>query len=493
MFRLFTGLHHVHFVGIGGAGMSGIAEVLLNERDADLRVTGCDQARSEAVERLESLGVEVSIGHDPSHLDDGVDLVVKSSAVPDSNAEIRAARERGITVVRRAEMLGELMRLKYGIAVAGTHGKTTTTSLIAALLTDAELDPTVIVGGRMRVTGTGARVGASPYLVAEADEFDRSFLRLMPVIAVVTTIDEDHLDTYRDLDAIREAFVDFASRVPFFGRAILCLDDENIRSILPRLTAEHRVLTYGLTPQADLSARDIEPAPGGCSFTVMAGDEPLGRLAVPMPGRHNVQNTLAAVAVGRMLGIDFERIASALGDFGGVHRRFERLGHYRGAAVVDDYAHHPTEVSATLEAARQAFPKGRIVPVVQPHLFSRTRDLQDDFGRALLDADEAIVTAIYASREQPIEGVSGEDVARQAKLSGHRRVRYCADWRTDARNALDELADDGRLGEGDVILTLGAGDIYRLAAQLGDRSSEDGEGGRGDRDVQNDGKGASHG
>ncbi|MEM1176982.1 MAG: UDP-N-acetylmuramate--L-alanine ligase [Acidobacteriota bacterium] len=467
MFRLFTGLHHVHFVGIGGAGMSGIAEVLLAEQDENLRVSGCDQSRSEAVERLESLGVEVHLGHDPNHLDDGVDLVVKSSAVPDSNPEIQAARERGITVVRRAEMLGELMRLKYGIAVAGTHGKTTTTSLIAALLTDAELDPTVIVGGRMRVSGTGARVGSSPYLVAEADEFDRSFLRLMPVVAVVTTIDEDHLDTYRDLDAIREAFVDFASRVPFFGRAILCLDDENIRSILPRLTAGHRVLTYGLTPQADLTARDIEPSPGGCSFTVMAGDEALGTVSVPMPGRHNVQNTLAAVAVGRLLEIPFERISSALANFGGVHRRFERLGSYRGAAVVDDYAHHPTEVAATLEAARQAFPKGRIVAVFQPHLFSRTRDLHEDFGRALLAADDAIVTAIYASRERPIDGVSGEAVVTSARATGHRRVRYCDDWRADARSLLDGMADDGKLGEGDVILTLGAGDIYRLAAELG--------------------------
>ncbi len=463
MFKIFAGLSHVHFVGIGGAGMSGIAEVLL---DYDLKVSGCDRARSEAVERLESLGVEVQIGHSPEHLD-GVDLVVKSSAIPDSNPEIEAARQRGITVVRRAEMLGELMRLKYGIAIAGTHGKTTTTSLIGTLLTESELDPTVIVGGRMRVSGTGARVGKSEYLIAEADEFDRSFLRLMPVLAVITTIDVDHLDTYADLEAIQQAFFDFADRVPFFGQVILCLDDQNIQQLLPRLALSHRLLTYGLSPQADLTARDVEPTPTGCRFKVVAGDEEIGTIEVPMPGRHNVQNTLAAVAVGRAVGIPFERIAKALASFGGVHRRFERLGAWNGAAVVDDYAHHPTEVAATLEAARQAFPTGRIHAIFQPHLYSRTRDLCDDFGRALLAADEAIVTSIYASRELPIEGISGRDVVESARRSGHRRVEYCKNWPADLADLLKSRVAEGRLGTGDVILTLGAGDIYRLAHRLG--------------------------
>ncbi len=463
MFKIFAGLSHVHFVGIGGAGMSGIAEVLL---DYDLKVSGCDRARSEAVERLESLGVEVQIGHSPEHLDD-VDLVVKSSAIPDSNPEIMAARERGITVVRRAEMLGELMRLKYGIAVAGTHGKTTTTSLIGTLFTESELDPTVIVGGRMRVSGTGARVGKSQYLIAEADEFDRSFLRLMPVLAVITNIDVDHLDTYADLEAIQQAFFDFADRVPFFGQVILCLDDHNIQQLLPRLALSHRLLTYGLSPQADLTARDVEPTKTGCRFKVIAGGEDIGTIEVPMPGRHNVQNTLAAVAVGRAVGIPFDRIAKALAGFGGVHRRFERLGTWHGAAVVDDYAHHPTEVAATLEAARQAFPTGRIHAVFQPHLYSRTRDLCGDFGRALLAADEAIVTSIYASREQPIDGVSGRDVVEAARGSGHRRVEYCKNWPADLADLLKSRVAEERLGEGDVILTLGAGDIYRLAHRLG--------------------------
>ena len=462
MFRQFAGLSHVHFVGIGGAGMSGIAEVLL---DYDLEVSGCDRARGAATDRLERLGVRIFEGHSEDHLE-GVDLVVKSSAIPDDNPEIVSAREQGITVIRRAEMLGELMRLKYGIAVAGTHGKTTTTSLIGTLFTEAGLDPTVIVGGRMRVTGTGARVGSSEYLVAEADEFDRSFLRLMPVLAVVTSIDLDHLDTYGDFDAIRAAFIDFATRVPFFGQIIVCLDDPNIQELLPRLTQQHRVVTYGLSPQADLVAHDLRATSQGSRFQVrLAGEGELGEIHVPMPGDHNVCNTLAAVAVGRAVGLEFDAIAGALATFGGVHRRFERVGTFQGAAVVDDYAHHPTEVAATLQAARQAFPEGRIHAVFQPHLFSRTRDLCEEFGRSLMLADASVVTGIYASREQPIPGVSGEDVVQAARRSGHRRVEYCADWR-DLPPRLH-----GQVQEGDVILTLGAGDIYRMARQLAEEDA----------------------
>ncbi|MCP4663008.1 MAG: UDP-N-acetylmuramate--L-alanine ligase, partial [bacterium] len=426
MFRMFTGLHRVHFVGIGGAGMSGIAEVLL---DYDIEVSGCDLSKGETTQRLERLGVRISSGHSPEHLD-GVDLVVKSSAIADDSPEIHAARQRGITVVRRAEMLGELMRLKYGIAVAGTHGKTTTTSLIGTVLTEAGLDPTVIVGGRMRVSGTGARVGRSEYLVAEADEFDRSFLRLMPILVVVTSIDRDHLDTYEDLPAIRDAFLDFAGRVPFFGQIILCLDDPNVQEILPQLARDHRVVTYGLSPQAELAGVDPEATPQGSSFQVVsATDGPLGELVIPMPGLHNARNALAAVAIGRAVGLEFAAIATALRGFGGVHRRFERIGRWRGATVIDDYAHHPTEVAATLQAARQAFPGSRIHAVFQPHLYSRTRDLCEEFGRALMEADNAFVTAIYRSREAPIPGVSGEDVVEAARRSGHRRVEYLSDWR----------------------------------------------------------------
>ncbi len=456
MFRRFAGLSHAHFLGIGGAGMSGIAEVLLNY---DLKVSGCDRARSAVTERLERLGAKVSQGHSVEHLE-GVDLVVKSSAVGEDNPEIQAARDLGITVVRRAEMLAELMRLKYGIAVAGTHGKTTTTSMVGHLLTELDLDPTVIVGGRMRVSGTGARIGKSEFLVAEADEFDRSFLRLMPVLAVITNIDLDHLDTYDDLEAIREAFVTFADRVPFFGQIILCLDNANNQSILPLLTRDHRVLTYGFSPQAELSATNLVTNGSSSLFRVhLAGHGELGAMELPLPGQHNVQNALAAVAVGLALDLEFPAIARAMSSFGGVHRRFENLGSWRGAAVIDDYAHHPTEVAATLQAAREAFPEGRIFAVFQPHLYSRTRDLMQEFGRALLGADRAIVTDIYGSREEPIDGVEGQGVALAARQNGHRHAGFCADWR-EAAPLLEEA------GPEDVILTLGAGDIFRLGRQL---------------------------
>jgi UDP-N-acetylmuramate--alanine ligase len=381
--------------------------------------------------------------------------------VPAEHPEILAARAHGIPVVRRAEMLAELMRLKYGIAIAGTHGKTTTTSLIGTMLTEAGLDPTVIVGGRLRVSGTGARIGKSEYLVAEADEFDRSFLRLMPIVAVVTSIDRDHLDTYRDLEDIQDAFVNFASRVPFFGRAILCLDDPHIQSVLPRLSG-HRLVTYGLSPQADLQAVDLEAHALGTRFTVrrLADDCRLGEIALPLPGLHNVQNALAAVAVGLAVGLEFPAVAAALAAFRGVHRRFERLGSWHGAAVVDDYAHHPTEVQATLQAARQAFPRGAIHAIFQPHLFSRTRDLAAEFGRALLAADHALVTEVYPSRESPIAGVSGDLIVQAARGSGHRNVAAIAD-RGELRAALENV-----VREGDLVLTMGAGDIYRWAEDL---------------------------
>ena len=461
MFHPFTDLSRIHFVGIGGAGMSGIAEILLQYEQADLEVSGCDLALGEATERLEQMGARIHQGHSPDHLE-GVDLVVISSAVAEDNAEVREARRRGITIVRRAEMLGELMRLRYGIAVAGTHGKTTTTSLVGTVLTEASLDPTVIVGGRLRLSGTGARLGRSEYLVAEADEFDRSFLRLTPVIAVITTIDRDHLDTYRDLEEIQDAFVTFASRVPFFGRLIVCLDDPNIQHVLPRV-ADRRIVTYGLSPQADLSAIDFEPHAAGSRFTVRTRDRALGRIELPIPGRHNVLNALAAVGVGLSLRIPFDGaggIAQALAGFGGVHRRFEVLGSWRGATVVDDYAHHPTEVAATLEAARQTFPRGRVLAVFQPHLFTRTQDQAEAFGSSLLGADLAVVTDVYPSREQPIPGVTGELVVEAARRSGHRNVHFCPTWR-DAPGLLE-----GRTEPGDVVVTLGAGDVNRLAQQL---------------------------
>jgi len=456
MFRRFASLERVHFVGIGGAGMSGIAEVL---SDYDLEVTGSDLALSQTTRRLERAGVKVIEGHDPANVA-GADLVVVSSAVPTDNPERLAAQQQGIPVVRRAEMLGELMRMKYGIAVAGTHGKTTTTSLVGALMTETGFDPTVIVGGRLRVSGTGARLGRSEYLVAEADEYDRSFLRLQPIIAIITSIDRDHLDTYADLAEIEQAFMSFADKVPFFGQVILCLDDENIQRLLPRL-ADHRVVTYGMSPQAQLRAIEIVPTERGSRFQVVHGvDGVLGWLEIPMPGRHNVQNALAAVAVGLALGLGFDKIAQALSGFGGVHRRFERLGTWRGAHVVDDYAHHPTEVAATLSAARQAFPNAVVHAVFQPHLYSRTRDLHEEFGRSLLAADWAWVTDIYGSREQPVPGVNADLVVDAARRSGHRHCQGGGVW----SSLPPRLAETVKAG--DVVLTLGAGDIYRLAKQL---------------------------
>jgi UDP-N-acetylmuramate--alanine ligase len=458
MFNPFADLNRIHFVGIGGAGMSGIAEILCNYERAQLEVSGCDQSAGEATEHLRELGIDVRKGHSPDHLE-GVELVVISSAVSEENEEVREARRRGIPVVRRAEILGELMRLRYGIAVAGTHGKTTTTSLVGTMLTEAGLDPTVIVGGRLRLLGTGARLGSSQYMVAEADEFDRSFLRLTPVVAVITTIDRDHLDTYRDLEDIQDAFVTFSSRVPFFGRVIVCLDDPNVRQILPRI-ADRRILTYGFSPQSELSAVDLQPRRGGTRFSVRWREGILGEIDLPMPGRHNVLNALATVAVGLALRIPFEAMARGIAGFSGVHRRFEYLGDWRGAAVIDDYAHHPTEVAATLEAARQSYPRGRVLAVFQPHLFSRTLDQAEGFGNALLGADLAVVNDVYPSREQPIPGVTGELVVEAARRSGHRNVRYSPSWK-DAPAVLLE-----NVREGDVIVTLGAGDVNRLGKQL---------------------------
>ncbi len=455
MYLRFAHLARVHLVGVGGAGMSAIAEVLLAQ---GLRISGSDLVASEVTARLERAGLDFRPGHAADNVE-GADVVVVSSAVPADNPEVVAARSRGIAVIRRAEMLGELMRLKYGIAVAGTHGKTTTTSMVGSVLTEAGFDPTVLVGGRLRVSGTGARLGRSDYLVAEADEYDRSFLTLAPIIAVITSIDRDHLDTYLDLEEIAEAFFTFAERVPFFGQVIVCLDDANVQRLLPRL-ADRRVVTYGLARQAQLRAVDLETGPEGTRFAVVAGAERLGTMHLPMPGLHNVRNALAAVAVGRAMGVEFTAIAASLGAFGGVHRRFERLGHWRGAEVIDDYAHHPTEVEATLEAARQVFPHGRIHAVFQPHLYSRTRELATEFGRALLGADQAVVTDIYASRERPIEGVTGRLVVEAALASGHRRVRFCARW----QDVPAKLAPT--VHAGDVVLTLGAGDIVRLAERL---------------------------
>jgi UDP-N-acetylmuramate--alanine ligase len=451
----FLKLSRIHFVGIGGVGMSGLAELLLSY---PLTISGCDAAESETTRRLASLGIPVEVGHDPAHLD-RADLLVITSAIAEGNEEVRRARQRGIPVIRRAEMLAEIMRLKQGIAVAGTHGKTTTTSMIGAILMEAGLDPTILVGGRAHYLGTNARLGKGEWLVAEADEYDRSFLELTPVLAVVTNVEEDHLDCYHDLTEIMTAFTAFANRVPFYGAVFVCLDDANASELLPRLS--RRAVTYGESPQASLRAREVALDANGARFTV-GGDEPefAGEAFLPLPGRHNVKNALGALAVARELSIPFAVAARALSRFDGVARRFETKGEKKGVRVVDDYAHHPTEIAATLAAARQVHPKSRIVALFQPHLYSRTRDFARQFGRALTGADVALVTEIYPSREAPIPGVSGASVVEAAVSFGHRDARFLP-IRANIIPVLNEL-----LAPGDLLVTMGAGDVYRLGEEF---------------------------
>ena len=448
----FLRLRRLHFVGAGGVGMSGLAEILL--LSTPLEISGCDKERSENTERLTALGAKIAYGHDAAHVEQA-DLVVISSAIAEGNAEVAAARRRGIPVIRRAEMLAEIMRLKQGIAVAGTHGKTTTTSLTGMVLTEAGFDPTIVVGGRVRILGTNARLGKGDFLVAEADEYDRSFLELTPVVAVVTNIEADHLDTYRDLADILEAFAIFANRVPFYGAVVACLDDPGVREILPRV--KRRVVTYGESPEAILRADEIRLEASGTTFEVWEGKTwSLGTVRLPLPGRHNVLNALAAIAVGRELSIPFPTIARALKDFTGVIRRFETKGERGGVLVLDDYAHHPTEIAATLAAARQVHPGRRLVGLFQPHLYSRTRDFAEAFGRALLACDLAIVTDVYPSREKSIAGVTGDLVAQAARRAGHADVIYVSE-KTRVVGELERV-----LKSGDLLVTMGAGDVVRL-------------------------------
>ncbi len=446
----FGHVRHLHFVGVGGAGMCGLAELLHGD---GLEVSGCDQAASETTARLEALGIPVAIGHDPSHLE-RAQVVVISSAVAGENTEVAAARTRGIPVIRRAEMLGEISRLRWSIAVAGTHGKTTTTSLTGFVLTRAGLDPTVAVGGRVHFLGAHARLGRSEYLVCEADEFDRSFLALSPVLAVLTAIEAEHLDTYGTVEAMEEAFVAFANRVPFYGAVVACLDDGGVRRLLPRLS--RRLITYGTTPQADLVARAVKPTPEGTRCRVAWHGAELGELTVPLAGRHNLLNALAALASALEVDIPFDTAAQAIATFTGVARRFERKGERDGVVLVDDYAHHPTEVAATLQAARQRFPESRLVLLFQPHLFSRTQAFAREFGEALLAADVVLVLPIYPARERPIPGVSSALVADAARASGHRQVLAPSSF----DEALALLADI--LRPGDAVFTMGAGDVIHL-------------------------------
>ena len=454
---MFKKYQQIHFVGIGGAGMSGIAEVLLN---LGYRITGSDARRGEVVERLERLGAKVFTGHQPSHVE-GAHVVVYSSAVARDNVEVQVARQRGVPVIPRAEMLAELMRLKYGIAIAGSHGKTTTTSLVASVLGAGGFDPTVVVGGRVHGLGTNARLGQGEFLVAEADESDGSFLKLSPTIAVVTTVDAEHLDHYADLDAIRAAFLAFVNKVPFYGCAVLCLDEPNIQQMIPQI--DKRVVTYGLESGADLTARRLAFSGMSSQFEVVHRGRVLGPASLQVPGRHNVLNALAAVAVGLDLEIPFVTIQKAMAEFSGVQRRFQVRGESRGVLVVDDYGHHPAEIRATLAAAKAGFDR-RVVTVFQPHRYTRTRHLRQEFLTAFNQSDVLIVMDIYAAGEAPIEGVTGRDLADALRAHGHRDVAFLG---SDRQRILDYL--DGILRPGDLVVTLGAGDVGQLGQHLLDR------------------------
>ena len=451
---MFKRYQQIHFVGIGGVGMSGIAEILLT---LGYRVTGSDRRRNETVERLEQMGAKVFIGHAASNVE-GAHVVVYSSAISRDNVELVTAHNRQIPIIPRAEMLAELMRLKYGIAVAGTHGKTTTTSLVGAVLAEGRYDPTIVVGGRVTNLGSNARLGQGDYLVAEADESDGSFLKLAPTIAVVTTIDAEHLDHYRTLDAIREAFVAFVNKVPFYGSAVLCLDQPNIQMLLPRL--EKRVITYGLESGADLVARRLQLAGMTSRFDVYQRGTLLGDCLLQIPGRHNVLNALAAVAVGLDLEIPFLTIQKALAGFAGVQRRFQIRGTAAGVTVVDDYGHHPAEIRATLAAAKAGF-DSRVVTVFQPHRYSRTQHLREEFLTAFNQADVLIVMDIYPAGESPIPGVSAADLADGIRAHGHRNVTFLGSDRTRLVDYVCEISRPG-----DLVLTLRAGDVSQLGPDI---------------------------
>ena len=459
---MFKKYQHIHFVGIGGVGMSGIAEVLLT---LGYRVTGSDARRSETVERLERLGAKVYVGHAAAQVE-GAHVVVSSSAVARDNVEVAAARQRGIPVIARAEMLAELMRLKYGIAIAGTHGKTTTTSMVAAVLGAGGFDPTVVVGGRVHGLGTNARLGQGEFLVAEADESDGSFLRLTPTIAVVTTVDAEHLDYYPDLDAIVAAFLAFANKVPFYGAVVVCLDDPNLQRMIPRMM-DKRVVTYGLEAGADVTARRLQFVEMRSTFEVAHRGVSLGTMTLQIPGRHNVLNALAATAVALDLEMPFPKIQTALAGFAGVQRRFQVRGIARDVLVVDDYGHHPAEIRATLAAAKAGFDR-RVITVFQPHRYSRTQHLRDDFLTAFYQSDVLIVMDIYAAGEAPIPGVHARDLADGIAAHGHREVLYLG---SDRAAIIDYLCESTRAG--DLVLTLGAGDVGQLGGELLQRLGDD--------------------
>lgn len=453
---VFGRTRQIHMVGIGGIGMSGIAEILLIR---GYTVTGSDSSEGETIKRLKKMGATIFIGHKPEHIE-GADVVVYTSAVKaEENVETKTAIAQNIPVIKRSEMLAELMRMKYGIGIAGTHGKTTTTTMTGHVVQDGNYDPTIIVGGRVHsFDKTNAVVGKGDIIIVEADEYDRTFLRLSPSMAVITNIEAEHLDIYKDVDDVKDAFIEFANKVPFYGVVIVCLDSTEVRSILPRI--ERRTITYGFTPQAQLRAIDMTKNAFSNTFKVLFNNKILGEIDLTAPGDHNVKNALASIAVGLELGMEFDQIKSGLERFKGVFRRFQAKLDTDEVLVIDDYAHHPTEVQATIQAAKSGWPERRIVAVFQPHLYSRTQDMYQEFGLSFFDAEVLIVTDVYPSREKPIEGVTGQLISDTAKKYGHQNVHYLED-KNGLPKKLKEITKPG-----DMVITMGAGDIYKYGEQF---------------------------
>ncbi|MCK9434577.1 MAG: UDP-N-acetylmuramate--L-alanine ligase [Candidatus Cloacimonetes bacterium] len=443
----------IHFIGIGGIGMSGIAEFLFNQ---GLEISGSDMKLTELTNHLESLGIKISEGHDPALIEDA-DVVVKSSAVKDDNPEIVAAKAMKIPVIRRAEMLAEITRMSFSIGISGTHGKTTTTSMAGLVLEAAGLDPTIIVGGKVKNFGSNNVMGSGKYIVVEADEYDHSFLSLTPCIAGITNVDEDHLDCYRNLDDIKGAFIEYANKVPFFGSVIACLDDPGVQSILPEINK--KIVTYGLSRQANVQALNIVMKDFQASYDLAYKGYKLGRISMNVTGKHNIQNSLLAASIGLELDLPFKSIQAGMAAFNGVYRRFELKGEAGGITVYDDYAHHPTEIMATLEGFKDSVDR-RIVALFQPHLYSRTRDLYEKFGKAFFSCDCLILAPIYPARELPIPGISSKLIADVAIQSGHHQVHTIADK--------DQIVDEtiALLKEGDILITIGAGNVWQYGEEI---------------------------
>lgn len=453
MLRRMGRTENIHFIGVGGIGMSGIAEVLMN---LGYKISGSDIKKNPIMERLSTLGAKIYEGHKAENVHNA-DVVVFSSAIKPDNTEVQEAVRLQIPVIPRAEMLAELMRMKYSIAISGAHGKTSTTSLAANIFHKAGLDPTAVIGGRLKIFGSNARLGQGDYLVAEADESDKSFLKLLPTIAVVTNIDEEHLDTYTDIDDIKRAFIEFVNKVPFYGAAVLCIDDQHTQEIIPDV--KRRIITYGLSSQADVIATNVQMERFKTSFDVVMFGKNIGRIEQNIPGVHSVYNSLAALTVANEVGISFAISSKALKEFENAERRVELKGEVKGIMVLDDYGHHPTEIMATLKGIKEGW-QNRLIVVFQPHRYSRTQALMDRFHRSFYQSDVVIVTSIYAASEKPIPGVTAEDIAEGIKKYGHKEVYFEPDLSAIPKK-LKEIVK-----EGDIVLTLGAGDVWKVSEEF---------------------------